>query len=112
RRTYATTGQRVYLDFRVNDQLPGSEISITSPPRISVEIAAATVLESIELLRLDRNTRQFTTLAEWQPGTPHFQSVTTDPGYKAAALYYVRAKQKGTVNGRPIYAWSSPVWLR
>ena len=51
RRCYATSGERIYLRFMVNDRWMGEEIDAAEPPRISVEAVGTAPLERIELFR-------------------------------------------------------------
>ena len=51
RRCYATSGERIYLRFMVNDRWMGEEIDATGAPRISVEAVGTAPIERIELFR-------------------------------------------------------------
>ncbi len=51
RRCYATSGERIYLRFTVNDRWMGEEIDATGAPRISVEVVGTGPIERIELFR-------------------------------------------------------------
>jgi hypothetical protein len=54
RRTYAVTGDRIQLDFTVNDQPMGSEIKPTSQRQIDVRVESPDSIKSIELVRNGR----------------------------------------------------------
>jgi uncharacterized protein DUF3604 len=53
RRCYATSGVRIYLDFRINGELMGSEIKIEIPSKVKYEITISGTdkIASIELIR-------------------------------------------------------------
>jgi len=111
RQTYATTGERIYLDFRVNGRPPGSQISLDGPAVIEVEIAASEELEWVELMRLNRLRKKYEVAKKWTPESWRWKARFEDSAYEDAALYYVRAKRQGLVGGRPVMAWSTPVWV-
>ena len=101
RHTYATTGSRILLDFRVNGAPMGEEIRSPEPPRISVKAEGTAALDKIYVLR---NSQAIHT----QPGgelSASFEYVDQSPGWKGS-FYYVRVEQK---DGEQ--AISSPVWV-
>ncbi len=51
RRTYATTGERIYLAVQLEDQPMGSAVRTPRPPCLSVEVAGTAPLESVEIRR-------------------------------------------------------------
>ncbi len=51
RRCYATSGERIVVDFTVDGHPTGEEIEITGPPRIRVSVHATGPLERIDLFR-------------------------------------------------------------
>lgn len=54
RRVYGVTGDRIQVDFRVNDAVMGSVIEATGPRRIRAMVVGADALDRIELLRNGR----------------------------------------------------------
>lgn len=102
RHCYATTGDRIVLDFRVNGALMGSEIRALTPPEINVYAAGATTITRIEIVKDGQPLHAVEpnrTVAEltWQ----------APPGVRGKiSYYYVRIVQD---NGEE--AWSSPVWV-
>lgn len=54
RRTYAVTGDRIQLDFAVNQQSMGSELEQTPDRQIDVHVEAPDSIKSIELVRNGR----------------------------------------------------------
>ena len=111
RQTYGTTGERIYLEFWVNNQAPGSELVINSPPVISMLLCGTQALDWVELVRFSQATNRFTAIKRWSPNSHEFRAEYTDSEYTVPALYYLRLKQQGLVEGRPAMAWSSPVWV-
>ncbi|MEO2049789.1 MAG: DUF3604 domain-containing protein [Pirellulales bacterium] len=54
RRTYAATGDRIQLDFTVNEQPMGSELKPTTQRQIDVQVDSPDSIKSIELIRNGR----------------------------------------------------------
>ncbi|MGA7306204.1 MAG: CehA/McbA family metallohydrolase [Rhodothermales bacterium] len=106
RRCYATSGVPIFLDFRIDEALMGSEISVTSPPRLTLSVRGTADLQAVELVRqgfvfdqrmFAERDRQSTADMEWMddlliPGETQY--------------YYVRVIQR---DGN--MAWSSPIWV-
>ena len=134
RRSYATTGARILLDFRVNDAPMGAETSAESQepvaisagasdgtvgrirptsrlPRLSVSVHGTDIIESVEVLRYSEPDGGFTVIADFQPNALDFDWSGADHNYRDDAIYYARLRQRGTIRGRAVMAWSSPVWV-
>ena len=102
RHAYATTGERIILDFRVNDSMMGSEIKSETAPDIKVEVTGTNTIEKIILKRDTKVMKEFSPMKEssvitwtdeaFQHGETHF--------------YYVQIIQS---DGEE--AISSPVWV-
>ena len=54
RRVYGVTGDRIQLDFTVNDCPMGSVVRTDGPPRIRAHVVSSQALDRIELLRNNR----------------------------------------------------------
>ena len=54
RRVYGVTGDRIQLDFVINDHPMGSVIRTVGPPQVRVKVVASQALDRIELLRNNR----------------------------------------------------------
>jgi len=107
RRCYATSGVPIVLDFRINDQLMGTEIETTSPPRLTATVTGTAPLRAIDIVRsgyvfagLQCNPGEGVTELSFSlddkiiiPGESHY--------------YYLRVTQE---DGN--MAWSSPIWLQ
>lgn len=119
RRTYATTGQRMVLDFTINGHPMGSTISSSNPPRLDLRVVGAQHVGFVEIIKLDRESEQYTTLrrinVDRENGHGGSQRVVdvsvTDSGFDGDAMYYARVTGEGTVRGRPVRGWSSPIWV-
>lgn len=119
RRTYGSTGSRIYLEFTVNGEPMGGEISVASgePVEVSVQALGTGPLRWIHILRanLDRPGDGFSVVRqEWFPGSSaplDFDLEWRDESPPDRAIYYVRVRQRDPVHGRVAQAWSSPVWV-
>ena len=134
RRTYGTTGQRILLDFRVNDAPMGSEIALDAPlpepcagtspecgeraavtaalaPRFEVTAHGTDVIEAVEILRYSEPDGGFRVIHDLRPNALDFNWSGRDGGFRDDAIYYLRLRQRSPVRGRIAMAWSSPVWV-
>ena len=134
RRTYGTTGQRILLDFRVNDAPMGSEIALEAPlpepcagtspecgeraaataalaPRFDVTAHGTDVIEAVEILRYSAPDGGFRVIHDLRPNALDFTWSGRDGGFRDDAVYYLRLRQRSPVRGRIVMAWSSPVWV-
>ncbi len=100
RRTFATTGARIILDFAVNGAPAGSIIAADTPVTARLQAHACAPIERIDLLRNDR------CLASWFPDTLDAAFDVHDDQPLREGAYYVRLRQ---TDGE--YAWSTPVWV-
>jgi hypothetical protein len=116
RHCYATSGERIYLEFFVNGKPMGEEIPIT--PGVKAEIKARVALTSQNgTAAIIRNNQVVTTFKggkvieiEWNDETP-IKNVLLKPTFlkndgRLFSFYYLRVTQD---NGE--MAWSSPVWF-
>lgn len=111
RQTYTTTGQRILIDFQVNDEVMGSKVIIdeNNYPQIKVSVVGTDIIDYIELLKF--NGRQWNVLYEVEPNSIYYESEKTDYDFRDKAIYYVRLKQKNIVGNREVRAWTSPIWV-
>jgi Protein of unknown function (DUF3604) len=111
RRTYATTGARILLDFSVDGIQMGGEGQAPRPLSIRTEVVGTDIIDSVDVLRHTVGRPGFEVIAAQRPNV---DAVTwgfdDDPG-PGAAIYYVRLRQRGLVRGVLAMAWSSPVWI-
>ena len=115
RRTYATEGERIYLDVAVNDNPMGSVISSTTAPRIVVTAAGTAPISEVVVfkgtyLTDTANPGQidgyYTVVQAATPGELITSLDVNVASFDGDAFYYVRVAQ---VDGKR--AWSSPVWV-
>lgn len=110
RRVFATTGDQIKIDFRINDALQGQAIDSSSPPRLTFDIEAVDRIWRVDILRNSR------VIHSIRPGdqrpedaVTRFSAAFTDQEYsqeKDVRYYYVRVIQENEQIG-----WSSPVWV-
>jgi len=101
--TYATNGERMFLDMRVNGRFMGEEFTLEEDNRtIDIHVRGTTSLVQVDLFRNGRIIRQF------NPNNMEFKTSWTDkePLMERENYYYLRAIQK---NGGQ--AWASPIWV-
>lgn len=105
RRTYATTGARILLDFQVDGAVMGSALSCgPEGPYLEVAVAGTSPVDRIEVVRgQDGRYRTWSLdgLGQWS-----VEAQGRDDGIHPPAMYYVRVVQE---DGE--MAWSSPVWI-
>ena len=112
-RSYATTGQRIWLDFRVDGFLMGQVLTVTLPhsPSIEVQVAGTGVLSTVQVIKYDGITYTVPFSVTGIPGR-EIAFTWADPDLSGDAFYYIRLAQAEPVGGRAVMAWSSPVWVR
>ena len=119
RRTYGSTGSRIYLEFSLNGEPMGGEVDLVpgEPANIVVTVLGTGRLRWVEILRadLDRPDGGFAVARrEWYWGGDAVRNAKvswSDPAPPSNGLYYVRTRQLDHVHGRVAEAWSSPVWV-
>lgn len=115
RRTYATTGTRIYIEFTVNGSPMGSEITSREAPFISGKIGGTNKLETIEVVKYEDGA--YRTVYRSSPDAETTEFSIEDKSFDSACFYYLRVSQVSEVPGRlwtfPTneMAWSSPVWV-
>jgi hypothetical protein len=115
RHCYATTGDRVLLNFRVNDARMGEEVEIPvdMPRKIAVRAEGTGIIEKVEIIRNNQVVytyaeRVLSAEFEWEDDTPLSQ-IAIPPAYEGDVpfvFYYCRLTQENRQ-----MAWSSPVWF-
>jgi len=104
RRTYATTGARIYLEFHVNGVLMGGNLRLDNPYQdrlIQGSISGTAPIAVVELIK------NGDVLATWRPMTEAFEfSVNENLSASKNDYYYLRIYQADNE-----VAWSSPVWI-
>jgi hypothetical protein len=121
RRTYATTGTRVYLDIQSDGYPMGAEYSASQPPTLDVRVAGTNTLALVEIVRYADG--GYATIRAEAPGTEYLVFSHVDDEFDEVCrdqecLYYLRVTQEPEYPGRPWsystaeMAWSSPIWVR
>ncbi|MFC1652230.1 DUF3604 domain-containing protein, partial [Planctomycetota bacterium] len=106
RRCYATTGDKIFIDFRINGTLFGEVIADAGMQRMSIEIDAVQPIKQVEILR---NSQVIASLSQAE-GQKTFQGEFQDDGVAdehGVLYYYLRVTQTNEQ-----IAWSSPIWVQ
>jgi hypothetical protein len=127
RRSYATSGVRVWLDFDIDGAPMGSAVeSSGAEAGASLEVMAGMTIVAVELWRTrvgSADPYELVHSYEWQPGGPRAESYSAsvtlpNPVAQGAPaeewLYYTRVflETPGAEDGEADdAAWSSPVWV-
>jgi len=116
RRTYATTGTRIYLDFQADRHEMGSEYTTSANPELSVRVAGTNTLASVEIVKYDNGS--YETVFVDHPDSTISIFTFTDDRFDGDCFYYLRVQQVNEYPGRPWshstaeMAWSSPIWVK
>ena len=105
RRCFATTGDKMVVDFRINGAMAGSTIPMSDAPNLSLSIKGQRALEKIEILRNSEVIKEY----KVTDGALVFNRRFMDEGYQNeedVLYYYIRATQQNKEIG-----WSSPIWI-
>ena len=111
RRTYGTTGTRILLDFRINDQPMGRHLVTSGLPRFHIEAHGTDTIELVEVLRYSKSESGFRVLVTVHPEASDFLWSGEDATFREDSIYYMRLRQAGLVRNRIVMAWSSPIWV-
>ncbi|MEP7365020.1 MAG: DUF3604 domain-containing protein [Acidobacteriota bacterium] len=121
RRCYATTGEPITVDFRVNGQLMGSEIAATDGPVVEGAVEGTAKLISVEVVKFSGG--QYQTVYRAPLDANKSKVWWRDPQFTGDAFYYLRVTQEASPGIQRRYssmqpnpfpsemAWSSPVWV-
>ncbi len=115
RRTYATTGTRILLDFSSDGHLMGDEYTSSQPPVLSVKVAGTNKIVTVEIVKHD--SKGYQTISTKRPDSDICVFQHTDKDFSEDSFYYVRVSQVDEFKrGAWAYptnemAWSSPIWV-
>ncbi|UCF36062.1 MAG: DUF3604 domain-containing protein [Acidobacteriota bacterium] len=112
RRTYATTGARILLDFSINQVEMGQQVTVETIPFLSLEVHGTRSIETVEILRYSASEGGFNVVFSMSPDSLDFNWSSQDTAFREDSVYYARVLQRGVVRGLPAMAWSSPIWVR
>lgn len=105
RRCFATTGDQIVVDYRVNGAWAGATVPRGAAPTMTFSIEGSDDITCVEILRNSRVVHHYEPAAATHAVTGEW----TDPGHATepgVLYYYLRVTQKNHH-----LAWSSPVWL-
>ncbi len=106
RRCYATSGVRIFLDFRINNRLMGSEFVINDNPDILVHVQGTAPIRSVEIVRSGYVFSGFQSLPGEGLLSVSYRMVDNIISPSESHYYYLRVIQE---DGN--MAWSSPIWV-
>ena len=113
RQCYATTGERILLDFSVAGATTGNETSVAKGAKVPVRLRVwgADLLLRVELLRFRQGIdRGFIPIWSVAPRPESMDcALDMDDDIVASAIYYARMVQEPLA--WPGMAWTSPVWV-
>ena len=112
RRTYGTTGTRILLDFRINDQPMGRRLVAAGSCHFDIEAHGTDTIELVEILRYSKSEGNFQVIVTLHPQMPDLLWTGQDTTFKEDSVYYLRLRQAGLVRNRIVMAWSSPIWVK
>jgi len=105
RRCYATFGEKIFVDFRVNGVFMGGSLELDSPktPRvIDIHVIGTDVIESIDIIKNNVDIVHHT-VGEKEVTFSYTDNETV---YDELTYYYIRVNQDKIEK-----AWASPVWI-
>ena len=117
RRCYATTGDRILLDFTMDHAPMGTDLAVDladyGPRNFTMRVAGTHRIDSIELLRNNRVVystapKSDVWVGEWTD-TESLATLALTPTFphdRPFVFYYLRVRQ-----GNRQSAWASPIWL-
>ena len=95
RRCYATTGEPIQLDFRVNGHFMGAEIEAASGPVIEGQVSGAANLIAVEIVKYTAGDPiPFPVVYKASVEGPRAKIWWRDPDFTANSLYYLRVTQQ------------------
>jgi hypothetical protein len=124
RHTYGTTGERLILNFSINGQEMGTEIRNAENENmtINVEVHGTGELSFVEVARLrfgeskweiaySARMQDLDLFHENDPQRALSHIAEFTDMFTGDAIYYLRAGQRKQIDGWPVFAWSSPIWV-
>ena len=106
RRCYGTTGDKIFIDFRMDGHLMGEEYTGAKFPEIEVKVEGTDKMKKIEVIKYDFWKKEWKVIhtEKSQDSSQSFNYV--DNEFSADSLYYIRVIQDNNQ-----LAWSSPIWV-
>ena len=95
RRCYATTGEPIQLDFRVNGHFMGAEIEAAAGPLIEARVAGTADLVAVEIVKYSTgDSIPFPVVYRAPVAGTHAKIWWRDPNFTRKSLYYLRVTQQ------------------
>lgn len=110
RRCYATTGERMILDFKINQTEMGDMLDLHQPDerlRFHIFVAGTAPLQKVEIIANGETYREVDVYGDSMEVKCEFDAQATISPQGFPTYYYLRVIQN---NGE--MAWSSPIWVR
>lgn len=104
RRVYATTGPRIYIDFRVNNAGPGEEITTSTAVAIELIIVGTAPISEASVIKY---TARYETARTLSSNSEMCSSRWVDVSPPLGGFYFLRVVQ---ADGN--MAWAGPIWVR
>ena len=112
RRTYATTGARLLMDFKLEDVQMGGEVDVsTRKVRGRAEVFSPTRMRYAEVVGVDEK-GEWTTVMRWDELDLELQQTFDFRRPEEWGAYYLRVELEDQLDGRPVRGWTSPIWVR
>lgn len=111
RRTYATTGRRIYMEFEVAETAMGGVGTAHRDLSGQLLVAAAEPLEFVQVMRFEDAETGWQVEKEWRNMGRLLTDRFFDRVDSPEVIYYLRAGVAKPTGGRVVRAWSSPIWL-
>ena len=106
RRTFATTGARIFIDFRINEQLMGSTLNTSGNDQCIWTIRGTEKIESLEIVTNDNKAIYTETGINSDEIKGNFTIMPAEENQGKTTFYYLRIKQADNN-----WAWTSPIWI-
>jgi len=106
RRTFATTGVRMVVDFRINEQPMGSIIQSSGNDQCRWRVRGTDRIQSLEIVTNDNKNIYEETDIKSDEIKGNFTIMPTEENKGKTSFYYLRIKQADNN-----WAWTSPVWI-
>lgn len=105
RRTFATTGDKIVIHFKINGAMAGAEVKVEKAPDLNINVKGQRALNKVEILRNSEVIKEY----KVTNGSLVFNGSFADENYqdeKNILYYYIRVTQQNNEIG-----WSSPIWI-
>ena len=111
RRTYATTGERILLEFELAGAGMGDVATAHGSVAGRVLVAAPRDIQWAEVLKHEIGGSGWVAVATWRDAGKLLEAGFEATVADREAVFYLRAQLVGETNGRLSRAWSSPIWV-